>query len=95
MTKGSELIDAVAASTHMTRERVRLVLDALALHLADELGQGRRVRLPGVGILSTRETPAKEGVTGFGQPYSVPARRKVKLAVAASLARAVEVPPSA
>lgn len=94
-TKHSELIEAVAAATHMSRERVRLVLDALTLTLASELSAGRRARLAGLGILETKESKPRAVTTGFGAGSTVKARRRVKLRVDQALARAVEVPPSA
>jgi DNA-binding protein HU-beta len=87
----TELVEQLAEITQTPRTRVHLILDALALLAGDELGQGRRVRIKGLGILSAKDTPARTGQGPNGQPYSVPARRRVVLRADQALTRAVEV----
>lgn len=85
------LNDMLAQASETPRARVHLVLECLALIAADELSQGHRVRIPGIGILEARETKARAGTGPDGKPYSVPARRRVRLRPDRSLTRAVEI----
>jgi nucleoid DNA-binding protein len=85
------LRDRLAQASETPRTHVHLLLECLALIVADELGQGHRIRVPGIGILEARATKARQGTGPDGQPYSVPARRRVRLRPDRALTRAVEV----
>ena len=87
----TELRDRLATYSQTPRARVHLLLDTLAIAVADELAQGHRVRIPGIGILDVRETPARSGTGPDGTPYSAPARRRVRLRPDRALTRAVQV----
>jgi DNA-binding protein HU-beta len=85
------LVSILAQASETPRARVHLVLECLALIAADALGRGKRVRIPGIGILDAPISAPREGTGPDGKPYSVPARRRVRLRPSADLTRSVEV----
>jgi DNA-binding protein HU-beta len=87
----TELVSLLAQASETPRARVHLVLECLALIAADALGRGKRVRIPGIGILDAPISAPREGTGPDGQPYSVPARRRVRLRPDRALTRSVEV----
>lgn len=85
----TELVEQLAEITQTPRTRVQLILDALALLASDSLAHGHRVRIKGIGILAAKASPARTGQGPNGQPYSVPARRRVVLRADQALTRAL------
>lgn len=79
------LVDLIAQDTQLPRTRVQAVLDALANRASIHLAAGCRVRLPGIGILSTYQTQARTGTGPNGQPYSVPPKTRAKFTPSAGL----------
>lgn len=86
----TDTVRILADWTETPRTRVHLLLGALALLCEDQLAKGHRVRIPGIGILEAREVKAREGTGPDGKPYSVPARRRVRLRPDRGLTRAVD-----
>ena len=96
----TELVDTIARSANLHRPVVRDVLDHLEQTVTEALRQGRRVRLPGLGILETRETAARTGTSPArpGHParaWSRPAGRRPVCAPAATLPAARDADPGA
>jgi DNA-binding protein HU-beta len=85
----TELVSLLAQASETPRARVHLVLECLALIAADALGRGKRVPIPGIGILDAPISAPREGTGPDGQPYSVPARRRVRLRPDVALKRAI------
>jgi DNA-binding protein HU-beta len=57
----TELIDAAAASTGMTKTDVQHALDAIIETITDEVGRGNKVTLTGFGNFELRERAARTG----------------------------------
>ena len=72
-----ELVKRLAVMTESPRSEVRALLAALAATVDQELSEGRHVRIPGIGALISKPTPARSGIGPFGQPWSRPERRRI------------------
>jgi DNA-binding protein HU-beta len=57
----SELIDAAAASTGMTKTDIQAALDAILQTITSEVGRGNKVSLTGFGNFELRERAARTG----------------------------------
>jgi len=57
----TELIDAAAASTGMTKTDIQAALDAILETITDEVGRGNKVTLTGFGNFELRERAARIG----------------------------------
>lgn len=71
-----ELIRDLARVTEQSQEQIRQTLDALEVIIARQLRDGRGVRLPHLGTLDVRDTPARTR-TVFGKSVEVPAGRRI------------------
>ena len=86
----TELVDALAVALKVHRPFVRDVLMHLEVTVNEALRTGRRVRLPGIGILEARPVAARTGTSPArpGHParaWSRPAGRRAALVPAATL----------
>lgn len=72
-----ELVKRLAVMTESPRSEVRALLAALAATVDQELSEGRHVRIPGIGALVIKRTPARSGIGPFGQPWSRPERGRL------------------
>lgn len=70
------LIGQISEITGLPKETARQVLGVIEDTLTEALGQGRPVRLLGLGKLAVREMPPRSGVMN-GRAYALPARRRV------------------
>lgn len=86
ITRDDLLSDLVASG--LSRKDARTALDVLAASAADALANGLRVKLAGIGTLSPKHCPAKEGVMR-GRAYSTPARVRAAFRPAPGLLRAM------
>ncbi|WP_295441565.1 HU family DNA-binding protein [uncultured Thiodictyon sp.] len=88
----TEIVAHLAQSFELPRSAVRDVLDGLTETLSYTLAHGGRARIAGLGIFEAPVRPARQGRGLDGQPYTVPARRRVTLRPDRSLSRAVAEP---
>lgn len=69
MTK-SELLNAMAADTELTRRQVNAVLDSLSTQIQKSLKRGAGVfTLPGVVKIEKRKVPARKARRGVPNPF--------------------------
>lgn len=76
----TELITKLAKKTELTHakaaEAVDAIFNAAAGLIADELGKGRKVMLPGFGSFSVRKRAARQGRNpATGKSIKIPARK--------------------
>ncbi|HPW55168.1 MAG: HU family DNA-binding protein [Thermoanaerobaculaceae bacterium] len=76
----TELITKLAKKTELTHakaaEAVDAIFNASAGLIADELGKGRKVMLPGFGSFSVRKRAARQGRNpATGKAIKIPARK--------------------
>jgi DNA-binding protein HU-beta len=83
-----ELIGQISENTGLPKETARTVLGVIEDTLTEALGQGRPVRLLGLGKLAVREMPPRAGVMN-GRAYALPARRRVLFSASKGLKEAV------
>jgi DNA-binding protein HU-beta len=92
MTK-TELINALAENTGLTKKDVGAVVDSLTAVVTDALVAGDKVTLPGLCSFETVEVAEKTGVIRMGartgETYVTPAHKAPKLKAAKSLKDAV------
>ena len=82
----TELVDAVAAETGLTKKQAGDAFDALVDAVVTGLQNGQSVGLPGLGTLSVRPTAARTGVKpGTSEKIQIPAGKKIGFKVASTL----------
>lgn len=86
----ADLVRALATATGLTQSKADEVVDVLGLLVAEGLSEGATVRLPKLGTLRVRQTPAKSG-TLAGKRWTKPAGRRVAFSAGTALQRALEV----
>lgn len=85
-----ELVDVVAADTGLTKEKVDLVLNALAVRSTQALKSGGETVLPGLGRLTVIKRAARTGRNPrTGQAVEIAETLAVKFRVASALKSAV------
>ena len=85
-----ELVRAVADRTGMNPADADRTVKAMLAALAEALGRGDAVQLPGFGTFETRDRPARTGRDPrTGRPVDVPAKRAVRFRAGVALRRAV------
>lgn len=89
MTK-SQLVDAIAARTGLTRQQSSDAVDAALGAVADVLGRGGEVSLAGFGRFSVAERGARRGVhPRTGEPMQIAATRVPRFTAGSNLKSAV------
>ncbi|HEX8155983.1 MAG TPA: HU family DNA-binding protein [Solirubrobacteraceae bacterium] len=89
MTK-SQLVDAVAARTDLTRKQASDALDAVLDTVEGVLSRGGEVSLSGFGKFTVAERAARQGVhPRTGEQMQIPATRVPKFTSGSSLKQAV------
>lgn len=93
MTK-TELINALAENTGLTKKDVGAVVDSLTAVVTDALVAGDKVTLPGLCSFETVEVAEKTGTIMLGerkgQQYVTPAHRAPKVRALGALKGAVK-----
>jgi DNA-binding protein HU-beta len=86
----SELIDALAGDTEITKAAAARHLEALIEIITKELIHGREVAIPGFGTFATSNRAARSGRNPqTGAVINIPAARVVKFKVGKKLKEAV------
>ena len=88
----TELVDAIAGKTDVSKKDVGDVLDAFFEVASDVVGKGdEKITLPGFLSIERRPTPARKGISpGNGQPYEVAAGFTAKIAAGSKLKAAAK-----
>lgn len=87
MTK-SQLIKAVAERSGISQSSARDAFDAMINVIADELGRGGSVSVPGFASFSVQDRPAREVRNPFdGTTISKPADRVAKVKLSKSFSK--------
>ena len=82
----TELIDAIASESKLTKVDSKKALDALIKATSEALGKGERVTLTGFGSFSVAERSARTGRNPqTGKEINIPAKKVVKFAAGAEL----------
>lgn len=86
----SELIDAVAKSTKMTKSNIEKTLNALTATIQISLTKGNNVQLIGFGTFAVEARAARIGRNpSTGKELKIPAKNVVKFKVGSKLKDAV------
>jgi len=86
----TQLVDAIAARTGLTRKQSTDAIDAALGAVEDVLGRGGEVSLSGFGKFTVAERGARQGVhPRTGEPMEIAATRVPKFAPAPGLKQAV------
>jgi DNA-binding protein HU-beta len=86
----SQLVDAVAARTDLTRKQANDALDALLETVEGVLSRGGEVSLAGFGKFMVAERGARQGVhPRTGEQMQIPATRVPKFTAGSNLKQAV------
>ena len=89
MTK-TQLVDAIAARTGLTRKQSTDAIDAALGAVEDVLGRGGEVSLSGFGKFTVAERGARQGVhPRTGEPMEIAATRVPKFTAGSNLKAAV------
>lgn len=87
----SELIDAVATKTGLTKKDAGAALDATLASITDALSKGDSVQLIGFGTFSTTKRAAREGRNpSTGATMKIAASTVAKFKIGAKLKEAVK-----
>ncbi len=88
----TELVEAVAADTGVSKSDVGAVIDAMFATVCDRVSKGEKVAIPG---MLTFEQVERKARTGFNpqtkEPMPIPAGRAVKVSAGAKLKAAGKV----
>jgi DNA-binding protein HU-beta len=86
----SQLVDAIAARTGLTRKQSADAIEAALGTVEDVLGRGGEVSLAGFGKFSVAERAARAGVhPRSGDPIEIPATRVPRFTAGSNLKNAV------
>jgi len=86
----SELIDAIAKSSKLTKKDSQKALEALLKAASKSLKKGKKVTLIGWGTLSVVKRSARTGRNPqTGKPLQIPAKKAIKFSVGSKLKKAV------
>ena len=81
-----DLIDAVANSCEMTKEKATAAVDAALDHIKDSLKSGGEVRIPDFGTFKVADRKARDGRNpATGATIKIPASRVAKFTPAKGL----------
>jgi nucleoid DNA-binding protein len=74
----AQLARSLAVKFGFTQREALVIVDKLLTTLAQDLAEGRRIELRGLGTFGTRRRrPSLGRVIKTGQPVPIPARRRV------------------
>lgn len=86
----SELIDAIASDSGITKAQAKLALESFLANVTDTLKDGGKVSLIGFGSFSTSERSAREGVNPqTGKKMKIAAKTVARFKAGSRLAEAV------
>lgn len=86
----SELIDAIASDSGITKAQAKLALESFLSNVTDTLKDGGKVSLIGFGSFSTSERSAREGVNPqTGKKMKIAAKTVARFKAGSKLAEAV------
>jgi DNA-binding protein HU-beta len=86
----SQLVDAIAARTGLTRKQSTDAIEATLSAVEDVLGRGGEVSLAGFGKFTVAERAARQGVhPRTGDPMQIPATRVPRFTAGSNLKNAV------
>ena len=87
----SELIDAIAEESGLTKADSKKALDALIKASGETLKKGENITLVGFGTFSVVQREAKTGRNPqTGKPLEIPAKKVVKFKPGSELSQSVE-----
>lgn len=86
MSTKTEIVDALARQTNVSKTSIRLVLDALPTVAYDALVRDGAVTLPGIGKLKTATRAARAGRNPrTGEVVNIPAKVALRFTAAKAL----------
>ena len=86
----TELIDKIAASAGITKDKAKAALNATTNALKDALIAGDKIQLVGFGTFSVNERPAREGINpATKEKIQIAAKKVAKFKAGAELADAL------
>jgi DNA-binding protein HU-beta len=86
----SQLVEAIAARTGLTRKQSADAIEATLSAVEDVLGRGGEVSLAGFGKFTVAERAARQGVhPRTGDPMQIPATRVPRFTAGSNLKNAV------
>lgn len=87
----SELIDAIAAGSGLSKADAKKALDAFVGAVTGELAKGEKIALVGFGTFSVSERAARTGINpATKQQITIPAKKVVKFKAGAELEKAAQ-----
>lgn len=87
----TELVDAVAESTGVSKKDVGAVIDGMFDQVCQSVGQGNKVSIPGMISFDQVDRKARKGFNPqTGQPIEIPASKAVKISAGAKLKAAAK-----
>lgn len=90
MAGKSDIVDAVASATGLTKKDASDALDAITDSITASLADGDRVQLPNFGSFSISERAAREGRNpATGDTIQIPASKNVRFKAGKALKDAV------
>lgn len=85
-----DLIDAVAQSCDLTKEKATSVIDSTLAHIRSTLQNGGEVRIPDFGTFKVADRKAREGRNPMtGKTIQIPASKVAKFTPAKGLKEAL------
>ncbi len=86
----SDIIDAVAADSNLTKAQAKTIVDGVFKAVADAAAKGEEVSIPGFGKFKVANKPARTGRNpATGGTIEIAASKKVSFAPAKQLKDAV------
>ncbi len=87
----SQLVDAVAEKSGLTKSQAEAALDGVLTAVTDAVASGDKVTLPGFGTFEARERSARTGRNPqTGAEIAIPAGKRVKVTAGSKLKAAVK-----
>ena len=87
----TELVNAIAAQSNLTKVDAKAALDAAVAAITNALAEGDKVALIGFGTFGVVEKEARTGINPrTKEPITIPARKVVKFKAGAELTEKVK-----
>jgi DNA-binding protein HU-beta len=87
----TELIDAVAESTGVSKKDVGAVIDGMFAEVSDSVAKGNKVTIPGMVSFDQVDRKARKGFNPQTQePIDIPASKAIKISAGAKLKAAAK-----
>lgn len=87
----TELVDAIAAKSGLTKTDSKKALDAFISSVSDALAKGDKVSLVGFGTFSVSERSARQGINPATQkPIKIAAKKVAKFKAGSELSAGVK-----